>query len=73
MADGPTAGLEIVDRLMNEPALKAYHLLPSVRGELLRRLGRRAEAREAFETAAALASNRRERDMLKRRAAEQED
>ncbi|HMK00510.1 MAG TPA: RNA polymerase sigma factor, partial [Reyranella sp.] len=53
MAEGPAAGLLIVDRLMHEPALKAYHLLPSVRGDLLHKLGRHEEARAAFETAAA--------------------
>ncbi len=70
MAQGPEAGLAIVDRLAGEPALKGYHLLPSVRGDLLRKLGRHEEARAAFEAAAALAGNRRERDLLKRRAAE---
>jgi RNA polymerase sigma factor (sigma-70 family) len=70
MAEGPQAGLLIVDRLMHEPALKAYHLLPSVRGDLLHKLGRHEEARAAFEAAAALAGNRREQDLLRRRAAE---
>ncbi|MGZ5890260.1 MAG: RNA polymerase sigma factor [Reyranella sp.] len=70
MADGPAAGLSIVDRLLHEPALKAYHLLPSVRGDLLHKLGRHKEARAAFEAAAALAGNRREQDLLRRRAAE---
>ena len=70
MAEGPRAGLAIVDGLMGEPALKAYHLLPAVRGDLLLRLGRREEARAAFEAAAALAGNRREQVLLKRRAAE---
>lgn len=73
MADGPEAGLSIVDRLVNEPALKAYHLLPSVRGDLLHKLGRHDEARAAFEAAAALAGNERERDLLRRRAAEAAD
>jgi len=73
MAEGPAAGLAIVDRLMGEPALKAYHLLQSVRGDLLHKLGRHAEARAAFEAAAALAGNRREQDFLKRRAAEAAD
>ena len=73
MAEGPAAGLSIVDRLLHEPALKAYHLLPSVRGDLLHKLGRYEEARAAFEAAAALAGNRRERDLLKRRAAEAAD
>jgi len=70
MAEGPEAALAIVDRLTQEPALKNYHLLPSVRGDLLHKLGRYAEARAAFEAAAALAGNQRERDFLKRRAAE---
>ena len=69
MAEGPMAGLAIVDRLVNEPALKSYHLLPSVRGDLLHKLGRYEEARAAFEAAAALAGNRREQDFLRRRAA----
>jgi RNA polymerase sigma factor (sigma-70 family) len=73
MAEGPEAGLSIVDRLMHEPALKAYHLLPSVRGDLLHKLGRHEEARAAFEAAAALAGNRREQDLLRRRAAEAAD
>jgi RNA polymerase sigma factor (sigma-70 family) len=70
MAEGPEAALAIVDRLTQEPTLKNYHLLPSVRGDLLHKLGRHAEARAAFEAAAALAGNQRERDFLKRRAAE---
>ena len=70
MAEGAAAGLSIVDRLMGEPALKGYHLLPSVRGDLLHKLGRFEEARVAFEAAAALAGNRREHDLLRRRAAE---
>jgi RNA polymerase sigma factor (sigma-70 family) len=69
MAEGAEAGLVIVDRLMDEPALKTYHLLPSVRGDLLQKLGRYQEARAAFEAAAALAGNKREHDFLKRRAA----
>ncbi len=69
MASGPAAGLEIVDRLAPEPSLRAYHLLPSVRGELLARLGRREEARAEFERAAALTHNARERDLLLERAA----
>jgi RNA polymerase sigma factor (sigma-70 family) len=68
MADGPAAGLAIADRLTEEPTLRAYHLLPSVRGDLLEKLGRPQEARAAFECAAALANNRRERDLLARRA-----
>ena len=70
MAEGPAAALAIVDQLMHEPALKSYHLLGSVRGDLLCRLGRFAEARAAFEAAAALAGNRREQQLLQRRAAE---
>ncbi|WP_146689618.1 RNA polymerase sigma factor [Bradyrhizobium canariense] len=70
MAEGAEAGLAIVDGLAHEPALKAYHLLPSVRGDLLHRLGRYDEAQAAFEAAAALAGNARERNLLKRRAAE---
>ena len=73
MAEGPQAGLSIVDRLLHEPALKAYHLLPSVRGDLLHKLGRYEEAHAAFEAAAALAGNRREHDLLRRRAAEAAD
>ena len=70
MADGPQAALEIVERLAHEPMLKTYHLLPSVRGDLLQKLGRFDEARAAFEVAAGLAGNRREQELLKRRAAE---
>jgi RNA polymerase sigma factor (sigma-70 family) len=70
MAEDPEAGLKIVDELMHEPALKCYHLLPSVRGDLLHKLGRHEEARAAFEAAAALSGNKREQDLLKRRAAE---
>jgi RNA polymerase sigma factor (sigma-70 family) len=69
MAFGPAAGLELVDALTSEPALKAYHLLPSVRGDLLAKLGRADEAREEFERAAALTQNARERAMLLDRAA----
>jgi RNA polymerase sigma factor (sigma-70 family) len=69
MAKGPEAGLAIVDRLASEPSLKGYHLLPSVQGDLLEKLGRREEARVAFEAAAALAGNQRERAFLRRRAA----
>lgn len=70
MAEGPEAGLSMVDRLVCEPALKGYHLLQSVRGGLLYKLGRYEEARAAFEAAAALAGNKREHELLKRRAAE---
>ena len=73
MAEGPEEGLVIVDRLASVPALKAYHLLPSVRGDLLHKLGRHEEARAAFEAAAALAGNRREQDLLRRRATEAAD
>ena len=73
MAEGPEAGLSIVDGLMLEPTLKSYHLLPSVRGDLLHRLGRYEEARAAFEAAAVLAGNRREHDLLMRRAVEAAD
>jgi RNA polymerase sigma factor (sigma-70 family) len=69
MAFGPAAGLELVDALTSEPALKAYHLLPSVRGDLLAKLGRADEARVEFERAAALTQNARERAMLLDRAA----
>ena len=64
-----TAGLEVVDALMSEPALKTYHLLPSVRGDLLQKLGRLDEARAEFERAAALTQNERERKLLLDRAA----
>jgi predicted RNA polymerase sigma factor len=70
MAEGPAAGLALVDGLAHEPALKNYHLLGSVRGDLLHKLGRFAEARAAFEAAAELAGNRREQEFLRRRAAE---
>ena len=68
MAFGPAAGLEIVDRLLAEPRLSSYHLLPSVRGDLLARLGRRAEAAHEFARAAALVRNLRERTLLLERA-----
>ncbi len=73
MAEGPEAALAIVDGLAHEPALKSYHLLGSVRGDLLQKLGRFEEARAAFEAAAELAGNRREQDLLRRRAAEAAD
>ena len=69
MAFGPAAGLELVDALTSEPALKAYHLLPSVRGDLLTKLGRLDEARAEFERAASLTRNARERKLLLDRAA----
>ena len=68
MAFGPEAGLELVDSLADEPALRGYHLLPSVRGDVLLRLGRPAEARSEFERAADLCDNERERDLLLSRA-----
>jgi predicted RNA polymerase sigma factor len=68
MAEGPEAGLALVDALAAEPALTDYHLLPSVRGELLRKLGRLAEARKEFERAASLTSNARERELVLERA-----
>jgi RNA polymerase sigma factor (sigma-70 family) len=69
MASGPAAGLALVDALAAEPSLRGYHLLPSVRGDLLARLGRHEEARAEFERAASLTRNARERDLLLRRAA----
>ena len=69
MLFGPAAGLEIVDALASEPALKAYHLLPSVRGDLLQKLGRFDEARSEFARAASLTRNERERKLLLDRAA----
>jgi RNA polymerase sigma-70 factor, ECF subfamily len=68
MAFGPQAGLDLVDSLTSEPSLKTYHLLPSVRGDLLCKLGRLGEARTEFETAAALTRNARERNLLLERA-----
>jgi RNA polymerase sigma factor (sigma-70 family) len=68
MADGPAAGLALVNQLAREPALAGYHLLPSVRGDLLFKLGRKAEARAEFERAAEQARNARERAMLLERA-----
>lgn len=70
MAEGPAVALAMVEHLAREPALKAYHLLPSVRGDLLQKLGRFEDARTAFAAAAELAGNRRERDLMLRRAAE---
>src|SRR5438874_3382139 len=69
MAFGPAAGLELADALVSEPSLKSYHLLPSVRGDLLAKLGRSDEARSEFERAAALTRNARERQLLLERAA----
>jgi RNA polymerase sigma factor (sigma-70 family) len=69
MAEGPQAGLDVVDAIAGEPALTAYHHLPAVRGDFLQKLGRLAEARLAFEAAAHLATNGRERVLMQRRAA----
>ena len=68
MAFGPAAGLELVDALTSEPSLESYHLLPSVRGDLLNKLGRMDEARAEFERAASLTRNTRERELLIGRA-----
>jgi predicted RNA polymerase sigma factor len=68
MAFGSAAGLELVDALTAEPSLRDYHLLPSVRGELLKKLGRFDEARAEFERAASIARNGRERELLLNRA-----
>jgi RNA polymerase sigma factor (sigma-70 family) len=68
MAFGPAAGLELIDTVVSEPSLKSYHLLPSVRGDFLFKLGRSAEARVEFERAASLTRNARERDLLLDRA-----
>jgi RNA polymerase sigma-70 factor (ECF subfamily) len=68
MAFGPAAGLELVDALTAEPSLQGYHLLPTVRGDLLARLGRLGEARPEFERAASLTRNARERELLQERA-----
>jgi len=68
MASGPAAGLELVDALTSEPSLRAYHLLPSVRGDFLKKLGRFAEAQVEFERAASLTRNARERELLLDRA-----
>src|SRR5438874_2118987 len=70
MAFGPAAGLDLVDALVPEPSLKAYHLLPAVRGDLLRKLGRFEEARTEFERAASLTENVVERELMQRRATE---
>jgi RNA polymerase sigma factor (sigma-70 family) len=73
MAFGPAAGLELVDQLVDVPALARYHLLPSVRGDLLAKLGRVDEARAEFERAASLTQNSRERELLLERAAASAD
>jgi len=69
MAEGPAAGLAIIDRLANEPQLAGYHLLPSVRGDFLQKLGRWSEAKLEFERAATLTKNEREKALLAERAA----
>jgi predicted RNA polymerase sigma factor len=68
MAFGPAAGLELIDTLVSEPSLKSYHLLPSVRGDFLFKLGRFAEAQAEFQRAASLTRNAREREFLLSRA-----
>jgi predicted RNA polymerase sigma factor len=68
IAFGPAAGLELIDTLASEPSLKAYHLLPSVRGDFLFKLGRLAEAEAEFARAASLTRNARERELLLDRA-----
>ena len=70
MAQGPAAGLKVVDVLKDDPALRNYHLLPSVRGDLLKKLGRMEEARAEFEKAAAMTKNIREQNLLLDRARE---
>jgi predicted RNA polymerase sigma factor len=67
-AEGPATGLAIIDRIADEPQLKSYHLLPSVRGDLLVKLGRHDEGRREFARAASLTTNNRERDLLLARA-----
>jgi predicted RNA polymerase sigma factor len=69
MAYGPAEGLELVDELAEDAALREYHLLPAVRGDLLLKLGKRAEAKVEFERAAGMTSNVRERELLLSRAA----
>ncbi len=70
MADGPAAGLEILDRLMREPSMRTYHLMPATRADFLRRLNRRDEAAAEYRRALALVSNDRERDFLRARLAQ---
>jgi predicted RNA polymerase sigma factor len=69
MVEGPEEGLALVDDLADEPALREYHLVPAVRGDLLLKLGRHAEARAEFERAARMTTNARERELLVARAA----
>jgi predicted RNA polymerase sigma factor len=73
MAEGPAAGLALVEALADEPALRTYHLLPSVRGDLLAKLGRHEEAQAEFVRAASLTLNERERTLLLGRAAAMDD
>lgn len=68
MASGPAAGLELIESLQNDPAMRGYHLLPSVRGDLLKKLGRMDEARAEFERAASITRNVREKNLLLQRA-----
>jgi predicted RNA polymerase sigma factor len=68
MASGPAAGLALIDELASEPSLKSYHLLPSIRGDFLFKLGRFAEAQWEFERAASFTRNARERELLLDRA-----
>jgi predicted RNA polymerase sigma factor len=68
MSSGPAAGLELVDRLRDSPVLGGYHLLSSVRGDLLEKLGRFEEARGEFEKAVSMTRNERERNLLLKRA-----
>jgi predicted RNA polymerase sigma factor len=67
-ADGPAAGLAALDAIATAPVLRDYHLLPSVRGDLLSKLGRHTEAAAEFERAAAMTRNERERTLLRERA-----
>ena len=69
MAHGPEAGLRLLEPLMEVPSMRNYHLLPSVRGDFLNRLGRHDEARAEFQRAADMTGNARERELLLRRAA----
>jgi predicted RNA polymerase sigma factor len=71
MARGPQAGLDLVDTLLGEPSMRNYHLLPSVRADLLAKVGRREEARKEFERAASMTQNARERELLLARARQQ--
>ena len=70
MASGPAAGLALINSITSDPALKSYHLLPAVRGDMLFKLERFGEAAEEFQRAASLTRNNRERELLLSRAAE---